>query len=184
MMRLFVGLGLPEALTAQLAPLMTGLPGARWVAAEDLHLTLRFIGEVDEHQAAILDESLGQIRRPAFALQVSGCGIFAQRRGPEAVWVGVGSSPALTELQAAVERAAVRAGEAPEEKRFRPHITLARLRDTPAPRLQAFVAGHNLFRATAAVDRFNLYSSSSGSGPRYRIETSYPLDGSGLGVDT
>jgi 2'-5' RNA ligase len=181
MMRLFVGLALPPSLTERLAPMMTGLPGARWVAPESLHLTLRFIGEVDEHQAAILDEALTQIKRPPFDMQVSGCGIFAQRRGPEAVWIGVTATPPLTDLQAAVERAAVRAGLAPEERRFRPHITLARLKDTPAPRLQAFVAGHNLFKETVAIDQFALFSS-VGSPPTYVMETSYPLISS-LGID-
>jgi len=176
MMRLFVGLELPPELRARLALMMTGLPGARWVDPESLHLTLRFVGEVDEHQAAILDEALTQIKRPPFELQVTGCGIFAHRRGPEAVWVGVASTPPLVDLQAAIERAAVRSGEAPEEKRFRPHITLARLKDTPAPRLQSFVAGNNLFKDTVQIGHFTLFSSIlRESGPLYNAEATYPL---------
>jgi len=176
MMRLFVGLALPQPLKDRLAPLMTGLPGARWVPPENLHLTLRFIGEVDEREAATLDEALSGVQRAPFGLQVSGCGIFAQRRGPEAVWVGVASTPPLVDLQAAIERAAVRSGLAPEEKRFRPHITLARLKDSPQPRLQAFVAGHNLFRETVTIEEFTLFSSKLGSGdPIYLEEATYPL---------
>lgn len=176
MMRLFVGLALPIHLKVRLAPLMIGLPGARWVPPENLHLTLRFIGEVDEREAALLDEALSTIERPPFELQVAGCGIFAQRRGPEAVWTGVASTPPLVDLQAAIERAAVRAGLAPEEKRFRPHITLARLKDVPAPRLQAFVAGHNLFKETVTIEEFSLFSSKLGSGdPIYLEEAAYPL---------
>jgi len=176
MMRLFVGLALPQSLKDRLAPLMAGLPGARWVPPENLHLTLRFIGEVDEREAALLDEALVTIERSPFELQVSGCGIFAQRRGPEAVWIGVASTPPLVDLQAAVERAAVRAGLAPEEKRFRPHITLAHLKDVPQPRLQAFVAGHNLFKDTVPIEEFALFSSKLGSGdPIYVEEAVYPL---------
>jgi len=176
MMRLFVGIEMPADFQARLAPIMTGLPGARWVTPENLHLTLRFIGEVDEHDAAILDEALSQIKRPPFELQVMGCGIFAQRHGPEAVWLGVASTPPLVDLQAAIERAAVRAGNAPEEKRFRPHITLARLKDTPQPRLQSFVAGHNLLKETFPVDHFTLFSSIlRQEGSAYAIETTYPL---------
>src|SRR5579871_4609423 len=172
MMRLFVGLALPQSLKDRLAPLMSGLPGARWVPPENLHLTLRFVGEVDEREAALLDEALTTVERSPFELQVAGCGIFAQRRGPEAVWIGVTSTPPLVDLQAAVERAAVRAGLAPEEKRFRPHITLARLKDAPQPRLQAFVAGHNLFRDNARVERFTLFSSHlGGEHAHYRAET-------------
>lgn len=176
MMRLFVGLALPQSLKDRLAPLMAGLPGARWVPPGNLHLTLRFVGEVDEREAALLDEALVTIERAPFELQVAGCGIFAQRRGPEAVWIGVASTPPLVDLQAAVERAAVRAGLAPEEKRFRPHITLARLKDVPPPRLQAFVAGHNLFKDTVRVEEFTLFSSKLGSGdPIYVEEAVYPL---------
>jgi len=176
MMRLFVGLALPLSLKVRLAPLMAGLPGAKWVPPENLHITLRFVGEATERDAALLDEALFSIERPAFELQVSGCGIFAQRRGPEAVWIGVAATPPLVDLQAAVERAAVRAGFAPEEKRFRPHITLARLKDTPQQRLQSFVAGHNLFKDTVPVEEFTLFSSKLGAGdPVYLAEATYPL---------
>jgi 2'-5' RNA ligase len=176
MMRLFVGLALPQSLKDKLAPLMTGLPGAHWVPPENLHLTLRFVGEVDEREAAMLDEALSTVERAPFELQVAGCGIFAQRRGPEAVWIGVTSTPPLVDLQAAVERAAVRAGLAPEEKRFRPHITLARLKDAPAPRLQAFISSHNLFKETVPVEQFALFSSKLGAAePIYLEEAAYPL---------
>lgn len=182
MMRLFVGLELPLSLKVRLAPLMSGLPGAKWVPPANLHLTLRFIGEASERDAALLDEALFSIERPPFELQVSGCGIFAQRRGPEAVWIGVASTPPLVDLQAAVERAAVRAGFAPEEKRFRPHITLARLKDTPAPRLQSFVAGHNLFKDSVPIEEFTLFSSKLGSGdPVYLAEAAYPLSSTSTG---
>ena len=94
----------------------------------------------------------------------------------EAVWIGVASTPPLVDLQAAVERAVVRTGFAPEEKRFRPHITLARLKDTPAPRLQSFVAGHNLFKESVAIEEFTLFSSKLGAGdPVYVPEAAYPL---------
>jgi 2'-5' RNA ligase len=176
MMRLFIGLALPIHMKVRLAPLMIGLPGAHWVPPENLHLTLRFIGEVNEREAALLDEALSTVERSPFELQIQGCGIFAQRRGPEAVWVGVNSTPPLVDLQAAVERAAVRAGLAPEEKRFRPHITLARLKDVPPQRLQAFVAGHNLFKENVQIEEFTLFSSRLGSGdPIYVEEAAYPL---------
>jgi 2'-5' RNA ligase len=176
MMRLFVGLAIPDPIAVRIAPMMTGLPGARWSPLENLHMTLRFIGEVDEKDAAILDQSLSTIRRPCFDLILSGCGIFAQKRGPEAVWIGAQASPKLLDLQSAVERAAVRAGNAPEERRFRPHVTLARIRDVPQPRLQSFVAGHNLFKEQVPIDHFALFSSIlSDDHPKYTIEATYPL---------
>jgi 2'-5' RNA ligase len=180
MMRLFVGLALPAEFAARVSQIMNGLPGARWVEPSTLHLTLRFIGEVDEHEAAILDEALSSIKRPPFELQVMGCGIFAQRHGPEAVWLGVASTPPLIDLQGAVERACVRAGHAPEERRFRPHITLARLKDTPQPRLQSFVAGNNLFKEMVPVTHFTLFSSVlRQEGAAYTPENAYLLGGEG-----
>jgi len=177
MKRLFVGLPLPESLTAKLIPMMDGLPGARWVATEDLHLTLRPIGVVDDHQVAILDEALGSIERSAIDLQVSGCGIFAQKRGPEAVWLGVLATPSLTDLQASVERAAVRAGLAPEEKRFRPHITLARVDvSVPAQKLQSFVAGHTLFKETVTIAQFALFSQIGPDAAKFAVEATYGLE--------
>jgi 2'-5' RNA ligase len=183
MKRLFVGLPLPESLTARVTPMMDGLPGARWVPADNLHVTLRPIGALDDHQIAILDEALGSIERKPFELQIGGCGIFAQRRGPEAVWLGVAATPSLVDLQAAVERAAVRAGLAPEEKRFRPHITLARIdASVPPQKLQAFVAGHTLVKESVTVKRFTLFSRVGLDAAQFGVEANYNLS-SGLGID-
>jgi 2'-5' RNA ligase len=178
MLRLFVALPLASDLKSRLAGLAGGLPGARWVPPDNLHLTLRFVGEVDEPTADAIDQALAGIRQPAFALTLAGVGLFGQPRGVSTLWVGVARNDALVQLQDRVERAMVRAGVAPERRRFHPHVTLARLKATPVARLEPFLAGNNLLTAPMEVDRFTLFSSHLGRGdPVYRAECDYPLDG-------
>ncbi len=176
MIRLFVGLALPTVLKQKLGILQGGLPNARWTPQENLHLTLRFIGEVDEAMADDIDEALQAIRAAGFALDIGGLGTFAAGRRGYHLWVGAKRSPELLHLQGKVERAVVRAGGKPQGRRFQPHITLAALKDPPLDRLKDFIAGHNLFQATLPVSAFTLFSSHLGHGdPIYRAERDYPL---------
>lgn len=178
-MRLFVAVTLPEGLRERLSDLGHGLPGARWVAAENLHLTLRFIGEVDGADARDIDESLVAIRAPAFQLALQGFGLFGDKRRPRALWAGVGASDELTRLQEKVEQAVVRAGRPPERRKFKPHVTLARFASSPGAKLQDFLAVHALFRsAPFPVEGISLFSSFlSNSGAIYRQEAVYDLSG-------
>lgn len=176
MVRLFVGLSLPEDLRNRLAALSGGLPGARWTPVEKLHLTLRFIGEVDEPRADAIDQALSAIRAGVLKLTVGGLDTFDQTRGRYGLWVGVHRDERLDHLHGKIERAVVAAGMPAERRRFHPHITLARLTNPSLPRLQAFIAGHNLFEARAQISHFTLFSSHLGHGdPVYRAECDYPL---------
>src|SRR3546814_9879790 len=114
-MRLFVALALPDHLRSRLAELCSGLPGARWVAPENLHLTLRFIGEVDGRDAEDIGVALSGIRLPRFAIALSGVGEFGDGRRLRSVWVGVEASDMLNRLHAKVEQAVQRAGQRSEE---------------------------------------------------------------------
>jgi 2'-5' RNA ligase len=178
MIRLFVGLALPESLKDRLAALSGGLPNSRWTPPQNLHLTLRFIGEVDETTADDIDGQLQGIRAAAFPLEIDGLGTFAHGRRAFHLWVGAKRTPSLMHLQEKIESAVVRAGCDPERRRFQPHVTLARLKDPPLHRLRNFIAGHNLFQASLAVSSFTLFSSHLGRGdPIYRAEREYPLGG-------
>lgn len=179
MLRLFVGLPLSSDIADRLDRLAAGIPNARWVDSANLHVTLRFIGEVAEGVAHDIHEALERIRAPAFAVEVGGLGAFESGRRPHTLWVGVERAPALTHLRDKVESAVVRAGLAPEPRRFAPHVTIARLKDAPARRVSEFLAGHGLFRAgTLQADRFVLFSSRLGhGGPVYTAEAEYPLEG-------
>jgi 2'-5' RNA ligase len=164
-MRLFVGLGLPEGLAQRLAILNGGLPGARWVTPENMHVTLRFIGEVQPADAEDLDEMLAGVTAPGFDLHLQGVGTFGQGAKARAVWVGITPSPELTFLQAKVESAVVRAGQPAEGRKFTPHVTLARFNHADAHRLQTFVEGNSLFRAGPwTVGHFTLFESRMGKG--------------------
>jgi 2'-5' RNA ligase len=178
MIRLFVGLELPTTLREHLNGLASGLPNARWTSPGNLHVTLRFIGDIDEVQAELVHDSLSLLRDAAFDLVVSGCGAFASGQRAHTLWAGVEPVPELLHLQSKVESAVVRAGLEPEGRRYRPHVTLARLRNTPAGRLQNFIAGNNLLRAEVRVDHFVLFSSRLGQGePVYTVLADYPLVG-------
>lgn len=164
MHRLFVALALPFALKAQLAALAGGgIPGAKWVAPENYHLTLRFIGEVETWRAQEVDEALAAIRAPAFELSLHGLGIFEKGGKVQALWVGAEKTEGLAFLQSKVETALQRAGLEPERRRFAPHVTLARTDKAPPEKLIAYVQAHNLFRAPPVpVGHFTLFSSRLG----------------------
>jgi 2'-5' RNA ligase len=177
MIRLFVGIELPEAVQERLAGLCGGVPGARWVDAENMHLTLRFIGDVELGQAEDIDAALLRLRAPRFDLTLDGVGFFGKPTAARILWAGVRKSEALARLWAKVETSVQSAGLPPEERKFSPHITLARLKGAPEIRLQRFVAENADFLAgPLPVERFVLFSSfRSGSGPIYTPEADYPL---------
>ncbi|MEA1649731.1 RNA 2',3'-cyclic phosphodiesterase [Nitrospirillum sp. BR 11164] len=180
MIRLFVGLEMPEAVRDALSRLTGGLPGARWVPPENYHLTLRFIGEVDEGVAQDIDEALDLVVAPAFTLALDGLGQFGKGEKSRVLWAGVRAEPALDHLQAKVESAVVRAGLAAETRKFSPHVTLATLgRETPASRVGRLMEEHGLFQAGPfPVDRFVLYESVLGrQGSTYHAVRHYPLGG-------
>lgn len=173
MLRLFVGIALPPELKLRLSLLCAGVPGARWVDAGNLHLTLRFIGEVDEGLASDIDAALAQVRARRFELALAGVGQFGMRM----LWAGVARNEALLHLHDKIESALVRLGLAPEARRYAPHVSLARLKGTSEPRLQAYLAEHALFRAAPfAVDHFSLVASYlTKSGAIYEDQADYPL---------
>ena len=176
-MRLFVGLDLPEDLRLTLGTLRTGISGARWMAPESYHITLRFIGEADRHQAADLDDALADIDAPAFDLAFDGVGSFASRGRLRAIWAGVESSGALCHLHDKVERAAIRAGFTPEDRKFKPHVTLARFKGTPEFAAGRFLEDHAGFTSRMfTVERFVLFESTlGGEGAHYSPIRDYPL---------
>ena len=176
-MRLFVALDLPWPIREQLAGLAGGIPGARWVPEGNLHLTLRFIGEVNAPQAEEIDLALAALRGRAFELSFAGVGTFAKGGRETQLWVGVARNPALDHLQGKVETALQRAGLEPERRRFTPHVTLARLDNAVPQKIAGFVQAHNLFRAAPMrVEHFTLFSSRLGKEASvYSAEVEYPL---------
>jgi RNA 2',3'-cyclic 3'-phosphodiesterase len=176
MQRIFTALEIPADVGQELAMLRGGLPGARWIDRENYHLTLRFIGDVDDEIAREVAWILGQVRRPGFELRFDGLISFGGRR-PRAVVATLAPTPALIELQAEHERLLQRVGLEPEGRKYTPHVTLARLRDSSSRQVADYLATRALMPGLPfKVSRFVLFSSraSVGGGP-YVVEASYPL---------
>lgn len=179
MIRLFVALAVPAAAAEGLAPLATGVPGARWSPPENLHITLRFVGETPEPIAEDLDAALGAVTTPPFDVTLAGVGAFSDDRGINAIWAGVEASEALSRLQRKCETAARRSGLKPDTRAWKPHVTLAYLTAAEGSRVAAWLQSHNLLRLPPfRVERYGLYSSwRTRHGSAYQLERSYSLRG-------
>ncbi|MDQ3559013.1 MAG: RNA 2',3'-cyclic phosphodiesterase [Pseudomonadota bacterium] len=176
MPRLFTAVEIPADIAFSLSLLRGGLPGARWVDPENYHVTLRFIGYIDDRTADEVATHLARVKRPAFQLQLDGLGAFGSRK-PHAIFAGAKTAPALKELQAEQERIMQRVGLEPERRKFTPHVTIARLKGASETAVAAYLALRGDFRtAPFPVGRFVLLSSraSKGGGP-YVMEEAYPL---------
>ena len=178
MMRLFIAIDLPKKVKDELAIISFGLPQARWVPPEQIHLTLRFIGEVDGALFQDLKSCLESVNGSSFPLTLNGLGCFPPRRDPQVLWVGIEKSVELLKLRKKVDSCLYKLGIAPEQRKFSPHITLARTRKTPLSRVTHFLSNHALFRLPEfTVSNFHLYSSIlTPKGALHRHEAEYLLD--------
>jgi 2'-5' RNA ligase len=176
MPRLFTGVEIPPDIGEVLSSLRGGLPGARWIDPENYHLTLRFIGDVDDVTAHEVASLLGRIQRGTFELRMEGLTSFGGRK-PRAVVATVSPERALLDVQAEHERLLQRMGLEPEGRKYTPHVTLARLRDSSSNQVAEYLAARGFFRTSVfRVSRFVLFSSraSVGGGP-YVVEAAYPF---------
>ena len=155
-MRLFVGLTLPNHIRARLVALKGGLPNARWIAEENLHLSLRFIGEVPGGNDRDIDLGLQSVTASPFDLTLSGSGAFDRRGRVHSVWAGVEKSDTLTALRDRIESALVRTGLEPEHRKFTPHVTLARMKKGDAGTASLYLESHAGFHTTSASLRNTL----------------------------
>ena len=176
MPRLFTGLEIPREIVDALAILRGGLPGARWIDPENYHITLRFIGDIDDVLAHEIASMLDQVKRRGFELRFDGLSSFGGRR-PRAVIATMQPVAPLLELQAEHERIMQRVGLEPEGRKYSPHVTLARLRDSSSRQVADYLAARGPLNGLSfPVSRFVLFSSraSVGGGP-YVVEAAYPL---------
>jgi 2'-5' RNA ligase len=180
-LRLFAALDLPDDIAERVMALMKGVPGAKWRPRENLHITLRFFGEMAEPVADDLDAALSSIAdaTPPFELQLKAAGSFGGA-DPHALWIGVAENAVITKLAADCERAARRAGLKPEPHKYKPHVTLAYLSNAPLDRVLGFEQRLALFQTPPFwVESLGLYSSHiRKSAPSlYRLEADYPFRG-------
>ena len=182
-MRLFIALELPEWFRGELVKHRGGVPGARWVWRENLHLTLRFLGPTDGGQADDLAGELGRIDMPSFYINPTGAGVFESKGDVRALWMGMGPDEPLHDLNAKIERACRRAGFPPEARTFKPHITLARFDGySNINRVSRFLERYARFqRESIRISGFSVFSSELRSpAPSYRVEADFPFSDAGL----
>lgn len=176
--RLFTALDLPVQVKQALTALCTGVPGAKWVKPEQMHLTLRFIGDVDQAQFKAIQDVLGGIRCAPFEMKLEGVGQFPSKGAPRVLWVGVKAPSTLSMLYQHIESALTKISLEPEPRPYSPHITLARFKTPPPPAtLKAFFNQNADFQTdNIPAQAFVLYSSTlAPSGSIYRKEAIYSL---------
>ena len=176
MHRLFVAIRPPQDVRDLLIDAMDDSPALRWVGDEQLHLTLRFIGEVERPVANDIAAALDRVRSSNFQLRISGVGKFERRSGG-ALWAGVEPKTPVVGLAAKVERTLQQVGLEPEHRAFSPHITLARWNRRNSEAVEAFLRRNSdLHSNPFDVDRFVLFESKlSRHGPHYEEIAAFAL---------
>ncbi len=175
MPRLFVALPVPDPLGAALAAVRAEADGVRWMRPEQLHLTLAFLGVVEEDRATATAKALRRVEAAPVALEPDRLAVFPNRRRPRALVATLRDEPALLDLHQRVNAALATVGFAPEMRPFRPHLTLARLRDPDRTALGKALR-RPLPRLTATITEFRLVESERHpEGSRYATRARYPL---------
>ena len=177
MPRLFIALDLPSKIKQQLLQLPRAYSGARWQTAAQMHITLVFIGDLDNSRKPQLLETLSEITAEPLNLALKGVDYFGSHRYPRVLFANVEKNPALEKLQKQLYKAVAAMDIELERKKYIPHVTLARLDRTPYGSVGQFLEAEALFKTdNFSAAQFHLYSSKqSRAGSEYRIEASFPL---------
>jgi 2'-5' RNA ligase len=176
MHRLFVAIRPPRPVREQLLAIMGGVAGVRWQSDDQLHITLRFIGEVDRHTGSDIAAALGSVHHPPFKLSLAGIGTFGRPGQPGALWAGVAPHEPLKALHKKVDQVCIRAGVAPEGRAYRPHITLARLKRSTGSVAGLVEASGGLSSGPFLVESFGLFESTlTPEGALYTMAERYSL---------
>jgi 2'-5' RNA ligase len=176
MHRLFVAIRPPGPVRARLLDLMGGVAGARWLSDDQLHLTLRFVGEVDRHLARDVDAALSGVHHPGFEIAVNGLGFFDRRGEPVTLWAGITPHEPLRALHKKIDQALVRAGVEPDRRAYMPHLTIARLPKGAGSVKSLIEQSGGVSGPTFEVVEFGLYESRlTPDGPVYEMAERYPL---------
>lgn len=169
MTRIFIGLEIPEVIKRSLLAVQTEMPGCRWQTAEQMHLTLHFLGDVETKYLPLLAGAMREIHMPAFELSVYGAGCFNRNTKPIILWAGVQPLEPLATLYGLLSEQLQALGFEQEEKGFIPHITIARLKRSA--NVESFVHSHQQFSTGPfRISHISLFSSTTGpEGSRYEI---------------
>ncbi len=176
MYRLFVALDIPFEIRKRISMICCGLNGVKWVPEENLHLTLKFIGEKSEDVAEEIAQVLSEIKFEAFEIILKDVGCFPIRKDPKILWIGVNDNLAINSLFKKIEKALISLELEPEKRNFYPHVTIARIEKIKQDRLSAFYEKFGLFKTEAFhIKEFHLYSSHlTNKGSIYEKLASFP----------
>jgi RNA 2',3'-cyclic 3'-phosphodiesterase len=179
MPRLFIAIDIPPDIREDIANICHGAPYAKWIELGQMHLTIQFIGEVDDGKYREICDALSSIEHPTFSFSLKGVGYFPPRKDPRVLWVGVDKGDEIIALNDKIETALRSIGVEPENRKFHPHITIARFKDrVTVPSIADFLVSNSLFRShrEIPVGAFYLYSSTlNRHGAVHNKEMSFPL---------
>lgn len=182
MYRLFIAVPIPSHIKSSLLQLRVNIPGAKWIPEDQLHITLKFIGEVDGHVFKDIRNKLSEIKMDQFPLQIKGVGYFppgnsSKRSVPKVLWAGIGDLIYLSRLKNKIESTLNESGIKREGRKFNPHVTLARLKNSHPQSITDFLSAYSTFKSDSfRVEEFRLYSSKLlPGGAVHNIEAVYPL---------
>ncbi len=178
MHRLFIAIDFPDKTRDDLANLCFGIPGARWTSKDQMHCTIRFIGDTDDAELEETIDILESVNRSRFSLNIKGVGYFPPRRKPNIIWAGIELSEPFSELKDSIELRMQELGYENEERKYHPHITLARLRqESPIDRIMGFISANALLKfPDIPINEFHLYSSTlTPDGAVHTKEASFSL---------
>lgn len=176
MHRLFVAIRPPRPIRERLQALMSGVPGARWQSDDQLHLTLRFIGDVDRHQGEDIAAALASVQAASFDIALQGAGHFGRGSRAGSLWIGVTPHAPLESLHKKVDQACRRAGLAPEGRAYLPHVTVARLARSAGPVEPFLELATAVNSEPFTINAFGLYESSlNADGASYEVVERYTL---------
>jgi 2'-5' RNA ligase len=176
-MRLFIAVTPPEEIRDLVVKTYSEIDRARWVRKEQLHITLRFLGELEEERAAVVREALRTIAAPKLTLALERAGTFGHPA--KVLWLGLAPEKEISALASEIERAVVQAGLTEADKPFAPHLTVARFKNSPPVKVRAWLERHRAFETPPfSIEEFTLYHSKlSSSGAEHSPLETYRLGG-------
>ncbi len=186
MLRLFTALDPPQEIKQQLLQLRRSMPGARWQNIDQMHITTNFLGEVDKSLLPEIKQALTSVKAESLELNIIGVDYFGSSRQPRILYAKVELNSELIKLNKLINNELLAIGVKTEKQKFRPHITLARLKRTSYQSVGQFIQLEALFKTDSfKLDEFHLFSSKlHPEGSQYFIEESFPLDSSNRSVTT
>lgn len=177
MIRSFIALPLEQSVRTRLSTLGRTIPGARVVPENQIHLTLRFLGDIESSRLGAIKEGLTQVNAAPVTVTISGVGHFPPRGMPRVIWAGVTPPAAINGLRTKINFVLKELGLPPEERNYHPHITIARLKNCPLGRIADFLTSNSLLQSPPlTIETFTLFSSTlSAKGALHHREADYPL---------